>query len=190
MNNNDQLDPVRVTQHWLELIVIGLNLCPFAKREYQKKRIRFKQSMACDEQALLQDLIVELSLLNRQAEIETTVLIVPNALSDFAEYNQFFSFVDTLIQEMELDGVFQVASFHPQYQFAGTQPDDVENYTNRAPYPILHILRETSLEHAIEQHPNTAQIPDDNIKLMQSLGLTHMTGLLSSCGTESGVEPS
>lgn len=188
MNNNEQLDSIRVTQQWLERIVIGLNLCPFAKREYQKERIRFKQSLASDEQALLHDLVVELGLLNRRDDIETTVLIVPNALAEFSEYNQFLSFVDTLIREMDLDGVFQVASFHPQYQFAGTRPDDVENYTNRAPYPILHILREASLEKAIERHPNTAQIPQDNIKLMQLLGLTQMANLLRSCEPEPGAD--
>lgn len=179
--NNNQPSPTDVTQRWLERIVIGLNLCPFAKHEYRTKRIRFKESSARDEESLLQDLMDELTLLNKQADIETAVLIAPHVLTDFSDYNHFLGFVDTLIQEMNLEGVFQIASFHPHYQFSGTEPDDVENYTNRAPYPLLHILREASLEQAIDQHPNTEQIPDDNIELMRSLGTKHMSRLLDSC---------
>ncbi len=166
---------------WLSSVVIGLNLCPFAQREYKRNSIRFKTSEAKDEQEIVRDLVVELSLLNKRDDIETTMLILPNALNDFLHFNDFLGFAEDLLQEMKLEGVFQLASFHPDYQFAGTHPDDAENYTNRAPHPILHILREASLAEAIEQHPEPAQIPDDNIRLMQSLGSRHMQALLQAC---------
>jgi len=168
-------------KQWLNSVVIELNLCPFAKREYQLDRIRFKASKARSEQEVLQDLVVELSLLNKRDEIETTLLILPTALENFLLFNDFLGFAESLLEEMKLDGVFQLASFHPDYQFAGTNPDDVENYTNRAPYPILHILRETSLDKAVANHPNTEQIPIDNIAMMKKLGNEHMQALLAAC---------
>lgn len=168
-------------ERWLSNIVIGLNLCPFAQREYRLDKIRFKAASAKNEQELLPDLVVELSLLTKREDIETTLLILPHTLNDFLDFNDFLGFADDFLVEMHLDGVYQLASFHPNYQFAGTQVDDAENYTNRAPYPILHILRESSLAKAIEQHPDTAQIPEDNIRLMQSLGGQHMQNLLNAC---------
>lgn len=162
-------------------IVIGLNLCPFAQREYKQNKIRFNVSAASDEESIVKELVVELALLNKRDDIETSLLILPNALSDFLNFNDFLGFADELLQEMNLDGVFQIASFHPDYQFAGTGIDDPENYTNRSPFPILHILREDSLEQAIESHPNTSSIPDDNIELMNKLGNKHMASLLLAC---------
>lgn len=167
--------------NWLSSIVIDLNLCPFAQREYRLKKIRFKVAQANNEQELVRDLVVELSRLTKRDDIETTLLILPHVLSDFLDFNDFLGFAEDLLDEMQLDGTYQLASFHPQYQFAGTNKGDAENYTNRAPYPILHILRESSLEAAIAQHPNTAQIPDDNIRRMQSLGAEHMQNLLNAC---------
>lgn len=174
---------IKTVERWLTAVVIGLNLCPFAQREYRSDKVRFKESAARDTEQLLKDLIVELSLLSRRDDIETTLLIVPNALSDFLTFNDFLGFADDLLLEMKLDGVYQIASFHPHYQFAGTTVDDVQNYTNRAPYPILHLLREDSVSRAIEHHPNTDKIPDDNIQLMRSLGVQHMQTLLAKCNT-------
>jgi hypothetical protein len=169
---------------WLASIVIALNLCPFAQREYRKNSIRFKTSFAENEQDIVADLAVELSILSKQQEIETSLLILPAALTEFEHFNDFLGLADSLLEEMSLDGVFQIASFHPDYRFAGTSNDDAENYTNRAPYPILHILRESSLDWAIDEHPDTGQIPLDNIALMNKLGVEHMRKMLADCSTD------
>ncbi len=166
---------------WLSSIVIGLNLCPFAQREYRNNKIRFKVSLAESEQDVVRDLVVELSLLNKRDDIETSLLILPSVLSEFHHFNDFLGFSDSLLEEMQLDGIFQLASFHPEYCFEGTEPSSVENFTNRSPYPILHILRESSLDRAIELHPDTNQIPADNVALMNKLGRSHMTNLLALC---------
>ena len=161
----------QATRRWLETIVIGLNLCPFAKRELDMNRVRFAVSDADSEVRLLQALESELQLLFGDDTIGTTLLIHPNVLTDFDDYNQFLDLADGLLVEMNLDGVFQVASFHPDYQFADTAPTDAENYTNRAPYPTLHILREASLTQAISSYPDVEQIPARNIATMNALGI-------------------
>lgn len=174
-------DVEKHVENWLTSIVIGLNLCPFAQREYRKSSIRFKTSFAENEQGIVADLVAELSLLNKHQELETSLLIVPNALAEFENFNDFLGFTDSLLEEMDLDGVFQVASFHPEYRFAGTENDDAENFTNRAPYPILHILRESSLDWAVDEHPDTNQIPLDNIALMNKLGVEQLRKMLVQC---------
>ncbi|RBP48853.1 DUF1415 domain-containing protein [Arenicella xantha] len=176
-------DPVKAVERWLTSIVIDLNLCPFAQREYRSGNVRFKQSNADTEEQVLKDLIVELSLLSRRPDVETTLLILPNALSDFLTFNDFLGFAEHVLAEMKMDGMYQIASFHPDYQFAETEPEDAQNYTNRSPYPILHLLREASLSEAIDRHPDTAKIPEDNIRLMRSLGAPHMQILLAQCGS-------
>ena len=118
--------------------------------------------------------MVELALLKKTPEIETTLLIHPQVLQDFDQYNQFLGFTENVIEQMNMQGDYQIASFHPSYQFAGTKSDDAENYTNRSPYPLLHILREASLEKAIDMHSNTEQIPETNIALMNKLGAKEM----------------
>jgi len=137
LNRKKIIDSV---QQWLETIVIGLNLCPFAKDELINQRIRFTVSAASIEKDLLIDLQAELNLLGRDEAIETTLLIHPQVLGDFYDYNQFLNMVDGLLMETGLEGIFQIASFHPDYQFGGTDPEDVENYTNRSPYPVLHLI--------------------------------------------------
>ena len=156
---------------WLESVVIGLNLCPFARRELIHDRVRFSISDATSEVQLLQALEAELEHLAEDAAIETTLLIHPDVLQDFADYNQFLELADGLLVQMQLDGVFQIASFHPDYQFAGTDADAAENYTNRSPYPILHLLREDSLSRAIENTADIDQIPLRNIRKMNQLGI-------------------
>lgn len=180
-NKHDSSEVERQVENWLTSIVIDLNLCPFAQAEYRKNKIRFKVSTAESEQEIVRDLIVELSLVNKHDGIETSLLILPHALAEFEYFNDFLGFADSLLEEMNLDGVFQFASFHPDYRFADTEADDVENFTNKAPYPILHILRESSLDWAVEQHPDTEQIPLDNIALMNKLGREHMLKLLTAC---------
>ncbi len=161
---------VATVRQWLESFVIGLNLCPFAKRELVKNRIRFKLTAASSPPQLLMALQSELELLNRDQSIETTLLIHPEVLQDFDDYNQFLTLADLLLVQLGLRGIYQLASFHPAYQFEGTAVDDVENYTNRSPYPMLHVIREQSLDRAIDDFPDVDQIPVRNIELMRRLG--------------------
>lgn len=165
-------DIVATTRNWLEKAVIGLNLCPFARAVYAGDRIRYVVSDAKTPEALLEVLAAELEVLAEtdESKIETTLLIHPQVLGDFLEYNDFLEMADTLVEELDLDGVLQVASFHPQYQFADTEPDDVDNCTNRSPYPTLHLLRESSVGRAVAAHPDTEQIYRDNIRTLRQLG--------------------
>jgi hypothetical protein len=161
------------TRAWLERAVIGLELCPFAKAVYVSDRIRFSVSAAGDEDALLEDLKRELSALNStpQQTCETTLLIHPRVLSDFTDYNVFLDLADGQLGSLGLRGTIQIASFHPRYQFAGTTPDDIGNYTNRSPYPMLHLLREASVERAVVTIPDAAAIYERNIETLRQLGV-------------------
>jgi hypothetical protein len=158
-----------------------MNLCPFAKRELVNNRIRFAITEAATEEQLLTALRTELELLGNDAAVETTLLIHANVLQDFSAYNEFLDAADALLVEMQLEGVYQVASFHPDYQFDGTDPADAENYTNRSPYPLLHLLREQSLERAIADYPDVSKIPTQNIALLSRLGGDRLSELLRAC---------
>ncbi|MEE9422780.1 MAG: DUF1415 domain-containing protein [Gammaproteobacteria bacterium] len=171
---------IKSVQHWLATVVVGLNLCPFAKQVLVNNRIRFSVTEAESEAMLLKALQTELEVLNRDETIDTTLLIHPRVLQDFYDYNQFLNTVDTLLVQLELEGIYQVASFHPDYQFAGTEADDVENYTNKSPYPMLHLIREESLEQVIENFPDPERISERNITLLKSLGRDNMRALLRS----------
>ena len=177
---------IRSVRQWVETLVVGMNLCPFAKREMVKDRVRFVTTTSIREEQLLLALQAELELLNIDPSIETTLLIHPDALRDFHDYNRFLSYADSLLVEMELEGIYQIASFHPDYQFDGTKPDDAENYTNRSPYPMLHLIREASLERAIADYPEVDQIPARNIALMNRLGQDKLQALLKSCLSDMG----
>ena len=168
--------------------MVGLNLCPFAKRELVNDRVRFAVTDSTTEEQLLAALQAELELLNNDANIETTLLIHADVLQDFYDYNQFLNIADQLLLQMNLDGVYQVASFHPHYQFGGTDPDDAENYTNRSPYPMLHIIREESLERAIAGYPDVDQVPERNITLMNGLGKEKLKALLQACFDDAGTK--
>lgn len=172
---------VAATRAWVETVVIDLDLCPFAQRELSSDRVRFVATEANDEEQLLVALEAELALLNQDRLIETTLLIHPNVLQNFYDYNQFLNLADGLLVEMKLDGVYQVASFHPDYQFGGTKPDDAENYTNRSPYPMLHLIREESLERAIADYPDIDQVPERNVARMNETGKDRLDLLLKSC---------
>ena len=163
---------IAATQAWLEKAVIGLNLCPFAKAVHVKKQIRYVVSAATTPEALLEELLSELRLLQDTdaQKIDTTLLIHPHVFTDFLDFNDFFDTVDIAVTEPEFNEEFQVATLHPQYQFAGTKVDDIENYTNRAPYPTLHLLREASVDKAVEAFPDADQIPERNIATMEQLG--------------------
>ena len=172
---------VAAVRHWVESMVVGMNLCPFAKRELVKNRVRFVAANATTEEELLLALQNELELLNVDSNIETTLLIHANVLQDFYDFNDFLDLADQLLVQMGLEGQYQIASFHPDYQFGGTEPDDAENYTNRSPYPVLHLLREDSLERAIADYPNVDDIPERNIALMNELGTEKLKALLNAC---------
>ncbi|TAM01124.1 MAG: DUF1415 domain-containing protein [Paraburkholderia sp.] len=161
------------TRHWLTRAVIGLNLCPFAKSVHVKQQIRYAISEATDLEGVLTDLEAELKTLDAAdpAQLDTTLLILPHALADFADFNDATWLADRLLEQLRLEGTLQIASFHPQYQFAGTAPEDIENYTNRAPYPILHLLREASIERAVEAFPDAADIYERNMETLRRLGL-------------------
>lgn len=160
------------TTRWLERAVIGLNLCPFARAPHVQGKLRMRVSHARDTDALLDDLCGELQSLNALApdECETGLLIHPFVLTDFLDYNDFLEIAEGVVEELELDGVLQIASFHPQYQFEGTEPDDIENYSNRAPYPTLHLLREDSIERAVETFPDISSIYERNVLTLRKLG--------------------
>jgi len=174
------VDPVEISvRHWLETVVIGLNLCPFAAKPVRNGQVRVCVSSATRELELLTELQLELARLDEtpRAELETTIIAIPQMLADFADYNDFLEQVDSLLEHYEWVGDYQVASFHPRYQFADTQPDDAENLTNRAPYPLLHLLREDSVEAAIDSHPDVDGIPAANIKRMRALTLVQRRAL-------------
>jgi hypothetical protein len=168
-----ELEIVAATRLWLERAVIGLQLCPFADPAHRGGRIRFHVSAGATPAALLEDLRAELLWLQSQdpARCETTLLIHPSTLEDFLDYNDFLSECDALLEALGLVGELQIASFHPRYQFAGTAPEDVENYTNRSPYPMLHLLRESSVERALENCPDTAAIYRRNVRTLRTLGI-------------------
>jgi len=172
---------INATRKWVEDVVVGYNLCPFAKRELVKNRVRFTVTNAGNEDDLLQALHAELQRLEDEPEIETTLLIHPDVLQDFYAYNEFLDAADALLAYLELEGVYQIASFHPDYQFAETELGAAENYTNRSPYPMLHLLREASLEAAIDGYPDVDGIPDRNIALMNELGAEKMRAVLAGC---------
>ena len=164
------------TQRWLERAVIGLNLCPFAKAVHVKGLIRYAVSEATTPVEFLNDLKKELnSLANMDVAgvsivYDTTLLIAPYCLQDFLDFNNFLGKADKIIVKMKLEGVIQLANFHPQYQFAGTEPDDITNFTNRAPYPTLHLLRESSIDQAVEAFPEAEAIFEVNMATMERLG--------------------
>ncbi|EHP39248.1 hypothetical protein OR16_32438 [Cupriavidus basilensis OR16] len=163
---------VDATQQWLERAVIGLNLCPFAKAVHVKRQIRYTVSEATDTEGVLADLETELRTLADAdpAKIDTTLLIVPQALAEFLDYNDFLYFAERLLKSLRLAGILQIASFHPHYEFGGSEPDDIENYTNRAPYPILHLLREDSIARAVAAFPDASDIYERNQETMRRLG--------------------
>ena len=172
MNKESNDDIIATTQRWLERAVIGLNLCPFAKAVHVKKQIRYVVSRATTPEELLKEFINEAELLAETSaeKIDTTLLIHPDVLTDFLDYNDFLDIADEALEQLDLAGDLQVASMHPQYQFADTQPDDIENYTNRSPCPTLHLLRETSVDKAVAAFPEADQIFEKNIETMKRLG--------------------
>jgi hypothetical protein len=171
-DNVDGGDPISATRRWVERAVIGLNLCPFAKAVYVKQQVRFVLSDASTPEALLEELAEELVLLRDTdpEQVDTTLIVHPDVLTDFLDYNDFLDNADAAVEALDLQGIIQVASFHPDYQFAGTMPDDISNYTNRSPYPTLHLLREASIDRAVDAFPDPDVIVERNVKTLDGLG--------------------
>jgi len=165
------MNAIEQTQAWLDRAVIGLNLCPFAKAVQARGQIRWVLSTATTPEALLQDLVHELQILAAAdpEAVDTTLIVHPQVLTDFLDYNDFLDVADAALEELGLDGTLQIASFHPHYQFAGTEPDDAGNLSNRSPYPTLHLLREASVERAVSAFPEAESIYERNIETLRSL---------------------
>ncbi len=179
------------TRAWVDRAVIGLNLCPFAKAPQVKGLVRYVVSTADDPAALLADLITELERLaeSRADTLETTLLVHPRVLTDFADYNDFIAVAEDTVAELDLEGVLQVASFHPHYQFEGTMPDDITNATNRSPYPTLHLIREDSIDQAVAVFPEADAIYEVNMATMETLGPAGWAALQQQCRDDAGPNP-
>ena len=171
---------LRDMHRWLERAVIGLNLCPFARGVHARGQVRWVVSAATSTDDILAELAQELTLLDQSdpQQHDTTLLVLPDALPDFLDFNDFLHVADAAVEALGLEGEIQVASFHPHYQFAGTGPGDIDNHTNRAPWPTLHLLREHSLAQAIDSHGDTDAIFTANIQRLRELGLAGWQALL------------
>lgn len=168
-------------RHWVDTMVVGQNLCPFAKRSLDAGGVRYKVFEG-DMASLAEAFVGELQLLDVDERIETTLLIIPAGLEDFMDYLDILDGANQIITELGYEGVYQIASFHPDYQFEGTEHNDPSNYTNRSPYPILHLLREESMEKAIQAYgrDNAERIPNNNIEHLEQLGLARIQALLKA----------
>lgn len=174
-------DPLADTRRWIERAVIGLNLCPFAKAVYVRDQVRLVLSDASTAEALLEQLAEELLLLRDTPaeQLDTTLIVHPQVLGDFLDYNDFLDSADAAVEALDLHGVLQVASFHPHYQFAGAAANDVGNCTNRSPWPTLHLLREDSVERAVAAFPDPEVIVERNLRTLEKLGHAGWHALLS-----------
>jgi hypothetical protein len=172
---------IRATQAWLTSIIIAHNICPFAQREQERGSIRFSVDQQTDIDACLLNLILECDRLDTDTDIETTLLIYAHAFKSFDDYLDFLAVAEDLLIDQGYEGIYQLASFHPDYCFEGASQDDPANYTNRSPYPMLHLLRETSIDRAVSSYPDVDNIPQRNIELTRSLGLAKLQTLLAAC---------
>ena len=175
---------IAATQQWLRSFIVELNICPFAKREMERNTIKFQVASASKIAQALEILLIELRYLDNNPSTETTLLIFPTLFGDFFHYLDFIDYAELLIREEGYEGIYQLASFHPNYCFAETTFDDVSNYTNRSPYPMLHLLREEGLEKAIAYYGDTEIIPERNIATMKKLGLAKIKALLARINTQ------
>lgn len=172
------------TQKWLETVVIAHNFCPFAQGELIKQRILFETVDHHDIETCLEAVILACEHLDENPKVETTLLILPNGFERFDDYLDLLEIADRLLEARRYDGVYQLASFHPDYCFDEAPPDDPANYTNRSPYPMLHLLREATIEHVLENIDEPASIPRNNIDRAHSIGLGTLKKQLEDCFTE------
>jgi uncharacterized protein len=180
MNNKDQ-QLIAATQTWLKTIIIEYTICPFAQRELERGSIRFIVNRDTEIENCLLNLMLECDRLDTDSSIETTLLIYDSAFTAFDDYLDFLELAESLMCEQGYEGIYQLASFHPDYCFEGVAQDDPANYTNRSPYPMLHLLRESSIERAVATYPHPENIPQRNIELTRELGLAKMQALLAAC---------
>ena len=185
-------DPEKViaeTRAWVDRAVIGLNLCPFARAVQLRDQVRYVASDAQDADALLATLGDEMHRLvaTDASAVDTTLIIHPLVLDDFLDFNDFLELADQLLEQLDYEGILQVASFHPRFQFAGTEVDDVGNATNRSPYPTLHLLREESVDRAVAAFPDAGTIYEKNIRTLEALGPAGYATLLAQCKADAGT---
>ncbi|MCF7971509.1 MAG: DUF1415 domain-containing protein [Methylococcaceae bacterium] len=176
MTQNEKV--INQTKAWLQKVVIGLNFCPFAKPVFEQGKVHFQVSDAQSLECCLEDLVAEALRLDQHSSIETTLLIYESSLQDFENFLDVVDIANDFMEEQGYEGIYQLASFHPDYCFADSDDDDPANYTNRSPYPMLHLIRESSIERALANYKNPENIPDTNIKVAQELGLEKMQSLL------------
>ena len=169
------------TKKWITDVVVGCNFCPFAARELKQNRVHYQVEFATELSICLESFLHECIRLDKDKEIETTLLIFPNAFHSFDEYLSLAELAEKLLRKKGYEGIYQVASFHPLYHFAGSNTDDAANYTNRSVYPMLHLLREESIEQALERYPDPEQIPDRNIRFAREKGTAYMKMLRDAC---------
>lgn len=179
------------TRAWLEQAVIGLNLCPFAKAVHTKGQVRYVLSASREPEALLEELLHELAHLASAdpAQVDTTLLVHPHVLHDFLDFNDFLAVAEAALAQAGLEGVLQIASFHPQFQFDGTDADDITNATNRSPYPTLHLLREASIDRAVAAFPEAEAIYEANMRTLERLGARGWQALLAQCKADARQAP-
>ncbi|KJZ13914.1 hypothetical protein TW85_12040 [Marinomonas sp. S3726] len=180
MQNSDELVS-KQTLKWVTSFIVDLNVCPFAKREVEHDSIRLSVVRSKKTAFALEELMAEIAWLDENTETETSLVVFPTLFSDFESYLDFVAMTEDIMFEQGYEGTYQVATFHPDYCFDGVEQDDVSNYTNRSPYPMIHLLREASVEKAIEFYGDTTGIPDDNIALMEEMGLEKVETILQSC---------
>lgn len=171
---------IKSTQHWVDKMVVGLNLCPFAKKSIDQNQLRYVVYTGNDIESITQLLVEELERLVNDKSIETTLLIHPSFTTEFDAYLDYLAGVDELIDALGYSGVFQVAGFHPDYQFDGVAEIDPANHTNRSPYPMMHLLREASVAWAVETHPDIDSVPERNIELLRGMGVAKIKALIAS----------
>lgn len=170
---------IQHTKQWIERVIVGENFCPFARKTLINEAIRYRLDSSDSLQQQLQVVIEECVYLTQHADIDTTLIIYPKQCTDFSDYLEFLDMAEQLLVDMGFEGIYQLASFHPDYCFADAEPDDATNYTNRSPYPMLHILREEMLEQVLAKYPNPESIPENNIRRAREIGVDNFRKLLA-----------
>lgn len=171
-------DVIAEIKHWISKVIVGLNFCPFAKKELERDTIRYQVAQTTAIKGALDVLLEELALLDAQQDIQTTLIIFPHGFAEFDDYLDLVDMANVLIAQSGYQGLYQLASFHPHYCFEGEEYSDPANYTNRSPLPILHILRESSVEKALQHYPHPESIPDNNITKARQLGADYLQSLI------------
>ena len=172
---------INQTRYWIKEVIVGFNFCPFAKRQLEREHIRFCVNEQTETELMLKDVFSECTYLDSHTDVETTLIIFPQTVADFEQYLTFLDMAEQLLSAQGYDGTYQLASFHPLYCFAQAEANDAANYTNRSPYPMLHLLREASLEKALSKYPDPENIPERNITTAREIGLDKMQSSLEAC---------